>query len=124
MIMFFFFFFFFKQKTAYEMSIGDWSSDVCSSDLATIVMDDPGRATAPERMAAAQAALEPLAAGRSVVGHHTRLAQALHLARERVSRAHAGRSAHRAVLISDGHVEDQSACLALLDDAIENGLVI
>src|SRR6184192_4630164 len=28
-----FFFFFFKQKTAYEMSIGDWSSDVCSSDL-------------------------------------------------------------------------------------------
>src|SRR3546814_18184834 len=31
--MFFFFFFFFKQKTAYEMRISDWSSDVCSSDL-------------------------------------------------------------------------------------------
>src|SRR3546814_2404557 len=30
---FFFFFFFFKQKTAYEMRISDWSSDVCSSDL-------------------------------------------------------------------------------------------
>src|SRR3546814_8317370 len=30
----FFFFFFFKQKTAYEMRISDWSSDVCSSDLA------------------------------------------------------------------------------------------
>src|SRR3546814_5297098 len=29
-------FFFFKQKTAYEMRISDWSSDVCSSDL------DPG----------------------------------------------------------------------------------
>src|SRR3546814_4705482 len=28
-----FFFFFFKQKTAYEMRISDWSSDVCSSDL-------------------------------------------------------------------------------------------
>src|SRR3546814_11381586 len=28
------FFFFFKQKTAYEMRISDWSSDVCSSDLA------------------------------------------------------------------------------------------
>src|SRR3546814_18964355 len=27
-------FFFFKQKTAYEMRISDWSSDVCSSDLA------------------------------------------------------------------------------------------
>src|SRR3546814_5993079 len=33
-IMFYFvFFFFFKQKTAYEMRISDWSSDVCSSDL-------------------------------------------------------------------------------------------
>src|SRR3546814_1306932 len=30
---FIFFFFFFKQKTAYEMRISDWSSDVCSSDL-------------------------------------------------------------------------------------------
>src|SRR3546814_4841791 len=27
-------FFFFKQKTSYEMRISDWSSDVCSSDLA------------------------------------------------------------------------------------------
>src|SRR3546814_1963690 len=27
--------FFFRQKTAYEMRIGDWSSDVCSSDLAS-----------------------------------------------------------------------------------------
>src|SRR3546814_7688990 len=31
--MFFLVFFFFKQKTAYEMRISDWSSDVCSSDL-------------------------------------------------------------------------------------------
>src|SRR3546814_3177922 len=31
-----FFFFFFKQKTAYEMRISDWSSDVCSSDLSNI----------------------------------------------------------------------------------------
>src|SRR3546814_5551377 len=30
------FFFFFKQKTAYEMRISDWSSDVCSSDLITL----------------------------------------------------------------------------------------
>src|SRR3546814_12891179 len=36
--MIFFFFFFFKQKTAYEMRISDWSSDVCSSDL-----EGPGR---------------------------------------------------------------------------------
>src|SRR3546814_3470721 len=29
-------FFFFKQKTAYEMRISDWSSDVCSSDLVPV----------------------------------------------------------------------------------------
>src|SRR3546814_3677355 len=34
-------FFFFKQKTAYELRISDWSSDVCSSDL---------RVTPPERL--------------------------------------------------------------------------
>src|SRR3546814_7664184 len=33
MVVSFVFFFFFKQKTAYEMRISDWSSDVCSSDL-------------------------------------------------------------------------------------------
>src|SRR3546814_5796649 len=33
LIFLFLLFFFFKQKTAYEMRISDWSSDVCSSDL-------------------------------------------------------------------------------------------
>src|SRR3546814_1327801 len=33
-------FFFFKQKTAYEMRISDWSSDVCSSDLAVVHLVD------------------------------------------------------------------------------------
>src|SRR3546814_6711445 len=32
------FFFFFKQKTAYEMRISDWSSDVCSSDLVLVAI--------------------------------------------------------------------------------------
>ena len=31
-------FFFFKQKTAYEIGTGDWSSDVCSSDLLLAIM--------------------------------------------------------------------------------------
>src|SRR3546814_7548934 len=31
--------FFFKQKTAYEMRISDWSSDVCSSDLVRAILD-------------------------------------------------------------------------------------
>src|SRR3546814_14530292 len=34
-----FIFFFFKQKTAYEMRISDWSSDVCSSDLLNVSPD-------------------------------------------------------------------------------------
>src|SRR3546814_7437043 len=34
------FFFFFKQKTAYEMRISDWSSDVCSSDLIVTAYND------------------------------------------------------------------------------------
>src|SRR3546814_6115294 len=43
----FLFFFFFKQKTAYEMRISDWSSDVCSSDLnvqqhLTVEVDESG----------------------------------------------------------------------------------
>src|SRR3546814_9287553 len=40
-------FFFFKQKTAYEMRISDWSSDVCSSDLGARVVITP-TSVAPE----------------------------------------------------------------------------
>src|SRR3546814_4753574 len=43
-------FFFFKQKTAYEMRISDWSSDVCSSDLAIllVIVRLSGRRTAAQ----------------------------------------------------------------------------
>src|SRR3546814_17097786 len=44
--MFYCCFFFFKQKTAYEMRISDWSSDVCSSDLA---IPTPGPARSASR---------------------------------------------------------------------------
>src|SRR3546814_3198339 len=37
------FIFFFKQKTAYEMRISDWSSDVCSSDLGIHGFQAPAR---------------------------------------------------------------------------------
>src|SRR3546814_1904757 len=39
-----FFFFFFKQKTAYEVRISDWSSDVCSSDLVEMIGVQPAQA--------------------------------------------------------------------------------
>src|SRR3546814_4312098 len=39
--------FFFKQKTAYEMRISDWSSDVCSSDLRVLHQQLPARIAQP-----------------------------------------------------------------------------
>ena len=41
--MHFFLFFFFKQKTAYEIKECDWSSDVCSSDLFPVKVDDANK---------------------------------------------------------------------------------
>src|SRR3546814_1374823 len=51
-----FIFFFFKQKTAYEMRISDWSSDVCSSDLGRRQVDrgDSGDHAAGEGMGLAE----------------------------------------------------------------------
>src|SRR3546814_10490000 len=60
-----FVFFFFKQKTAYEMRISDWSSDVCSSDLQI----GPGVAVAIGvfGLRAGETALEDLAHHREIV---------------------------------------------------------
>src|SRR3546814_9754592 len=43
-----YFCFFFKQKTAYEMRISDWSSDVCSSDLEVGALHEMGVGANPE----------------------------------------------------------------------------
>src|SRR3546814_2559485 len=51
------FFFFFKQKTAYEMRISDWSSDVCSSDL--IVSGKIFHEERPEKMGYPIEGVEP-----------------------------------------------------------------
>src|SRR3546814_2063337 len=55
-------FFFFEQKTAYEMRISDWSSDVCSSDLSV------AGASATARGGAAWVGLKSAAAGVSRIG--------------------------------------------------------
>src|SRR3546814_5400034 len=49
------FFFFFKQKTAYELRISDWSSDVCSSDL---MLAPPITVTPPQEGGAAGSRLQ------------------------------------------------------------------
>src|SRR3546814_5691508 len=56
-----FVFFFFKQKTAYEMRISDWSSDVCSSDLEHDDRDRGGHArgkAAPRKIVPAHQEIE------------------------------------------------------------------
>src|SRR3546814_3349531 len=62
------FFFFFNQKTAYEMRISDWSSDVCSSDLSDVelaVCTAPGGETLPPRL------IDPATMSREVRGSGT-----------------------------------------------------
>src|SRR3546814_16864556 len=48
-------FFFFKQKTAYEMRISDWSSDVCSSDLSAMSEGDSDFRVRPVRIRSTRA---------------------------------------------------------------------
>src|SRR3546814_5128521 len=55
-------FFFFKQKTAYEMRISDWSSDVCSSDLLS-TSDDMPEPLSPDRFNEEKAAYTVRGAG-------------------------------------------------------------
>src|SRR3546814_4378786 len=52
-------FLFFKQKTAYEMRISDWSSDVCSSDLAGEVLRGPAVGFDHRLAARAESVLRP-----------------------------------------------------------------
>src|ERR1051325_2056153 len=56
------FFFFFKQKTAYEITYGDWSSDVCSSDLELREFGRPGepRGGAPHPQLRPSAGRQPV----------------------------------------------------------------
>src|SRR3546814_7096536 len=62
-----FFFVFFKHKTAYEMHISDWSSDVCSSDLAGAA--GPGAAVRQDHACALRRTLgDGLPAGRPPAG--------------------------------------------------------
>src|SRR3546814_17390260 len=68
------FFFFFKQKTAYEMRISDWSSDVCSSDLSalSVPLSSPreanGAAAPAIVLSAATESVMPLTPAGSAVG--------------------------------------------------------
>src|SRR3546814_18012830 len=65
--------FFFKQKTAYEMRISDWSSDVCSSDLAVEEIVDVGAAPGAGNLAVDRAQVEAEGAGLVLIDVHREL---------------------------------------------------
>src|SRR3546814_9008147 len=83
------FFFFFKQKTAYELRISDWSSDVCSSDLRAVVVvglakcrDAFGRADAGGHRERTNIIMQPAGRRRDEVGEAAEIGRAS--CRERV----------------------------------------
>src|SRR3546814_5899205 len=79
-------FFFFKQKTAYEMRISDWSSDVCSSDLIGTPDQFGDRANAELRHPLPRF----LGDEAEVVHHHFRQADEIFLAQHAVLRGDPG----------------------------------
>src|SRR3546814_1594850 len=95
-----YFFFFFKQKTAYEMRISDWSSDVCSSDLLEegMAADDAivahhaaihdGRSDADQAIVADRAAVDRAVMGDRAMGADIGAALAADMQhREKIGRA-------------------------------------
>src|SRR3546814_4667948 len=85
-----FYVFFFKQKTAYEMRISDWSSDVCSSDLPDSYIEEYGaeafRATAAEAIPLSRFMLDELASRHALNEAEGRAACA-HEAKPQIGRA-------------------------------------
>src|SRR3546814_5008260 len=74
--MFCFFFFFFKQKTAYEMRISDWSSDVCSSDLDPGPVEDSRALAERDQRRLAREWQFAFLVAVVIVGHHDRMGDA------------------------------------------------
>src|SRR3546814_17261110 len=103
-------FLFFKQKTAYELRISDWSSDVCSSDLAhagPVVGDAARRA---QRLAVAQQ-------GRRPVGGGVELVLAGGVAADQRGRGGAGVGGG----VAEEVVQVGAAGMAVVDDGVVGG---
>src|SRR3546814_8551409 len=103
-------FFFFKQKTAYEMRISDWSSDVCSSDLRR---DHPRDIGQPRGGRAARL---------SVVGGASRGAEAALAAAEADARGAAARHADPARDLRRRHLSGQPVRRHVFRDLAAAGL--
>src|SRR3546814_4573501 len=92
-------FFVFRQKTAYEMRISDWSSDVCSSDLPPHIADDDRRKLPPARLAdrprKAEGQPAPARARRDAVARPRTLARRRAGSRHIDGDPRSGRAGHR-----------------------------
>src|SRR3546814_4277194 len=85
------FFFFFKQKTAYEMRISDWSSDVCSSDLyqfGVVERLDLDRPDIAKRDAVARVGILAVDADSTLGGDQIGVASGFELVGDALSRIH------------------------------------
>src|SRR3546814_2712205 len=93
-------FVFFKQKTAYEMRISDWSSDVCASDLEVADLLAIGAADVP--------AVERVAQRRRMDGRQGRVDQpgAFQLAQDRHDAARAMDVLHMHVILGRGDLAE------------------
>src|SRR3546814_10324600 len=100
------FFFFFKQKTAYEMRISDWSSDVCSSDLVVVLAT---RAHAFLR-GGGTAVGALLVAGEDVLElHHARVGEQ----QRRIVARHQRRGRHGLVARSEEHTSELQSLMRI-----------
>src|SRR3546814_7203108 len=106
--------FFFRQKTAYEMRISDWSSDVCSSDLLRLIGDylrstpDPDRGWA---MAALTGDLDIKAIKPALI--RALIEDRVDPVLFRMSRDYVGDTAETVALLWPGAIEGDSAELRL-----------
>src|SRR3546814_8897928 len=107
-IFYYIFFFFYKQKMAYEMRISDWSSDVCSSDLARFVVEDVMRDAQPVAHRARVADVAARAA-RARAAH--RLAVVVELERhpDRLRAARVRERGHHRAVDAARHGDDDAA---------------
>src|SRR3546814_5480176 len=111
-------FFFFKQKTAYEMRISDWSSDVCSSDLYHLRHRGTARPGGARGDACAVAARPRLAGDRCLPAlrqpspHHAAFPRH-HRAGARPHRAHAGRHGGDPRLRSEEHTSELQSLMRI-----------
>src|SRR3546814_15191231 len=105
-------FFFFNQKTAYEMRISDWSSDVCSSDLAGVEQlggdfGSPQRDLVEAGTKPIEAAVDRCGVGARQVAHRARIALG---ARDRLGDSTAGRAAANGGV---GYIEDLAVAVGV-----------